>query len=162
MIQITPTGKPFLSDQSAIRFNLTHSFDRALIALAKGREVGIDLEVVRQRVDVIGIANRFLSSKDQAFIASGDPKRQSERFLKIWVAREAVFKAQGKGISFPLHRDHIELSADGDGGYLISGGSEVDGIGVPFRFLVLETGWVGAVAAEGTNWTVTYRSFGES
>jgi hypothetical protein len=30
------------------------------------------------------------------------------------------------------------------------------------RFLPLECGWVGAVAAEGTNWTVTHRILGKS
>jgi 4'-phosphopantetheinyl transferase len=78
------------------------------------------------------------------------------------VAREAVFKAEGKGITFPLHHDHIQLSTDGKEGRLIRADGGTEGTNMPIRFLPLESGWVGAVAAEGTNWTVTYRSLGGS
>jgi len=155
-IQKSSAGKPFLTDGAAIRFNLTHSHGRALIAIAKDREVGIDLEKLGPEVDVVGLANRFLSSQDQAFIEGGDPERRHERFLQVWVAREAVFKAEGKGITFPLHHDHVALSNNGKEGRLIRGKGGSDGINIPILFLALEPGWVGAVAAEGTNWTVTY------
>jgi len=155
-IQKTSAGKPFLTHDHAVRFNLTHSHGRALIAIAKDREVGIDLEKVRPEVDIVSLANRFLSSQDQAFIGGGDSKRRHERFLQVWVAREAVFKGEGKGMTFPLHRDHVELSSDGKEGRLVRGGGGSEGTNMPIRFLPLESGWVGAVAAEGTNWTVTY------
>jgi 4'-phosphopantetheinyl transferase len=156
VIQKTSAGKPFLTDSTAIRFNLTHSHGRALIAIAKDREVGIDLEKLRPEVDVVGLAKRFLSGQDQAFIEAAGPERRHERFLQVWVAREAVFKAAGKGITFPLHRDHVALSSDEKEGCLIRGEGGSEGTNMPIRFLPLEPGWVGAVAAEGTNWTVTY------
>jgi len=155
-IQKTSAGKPFLTYDNAIRFNLTHSHGRALIAIAKDREVGIDLEKIRPEVDIVSLANRFLSSQDQAYIGAGDSKRRHDRFLQVWVAREAVFKAEGKGMTFPLHRDHVELSSDGEKGRLVVGGGGSDGTNMPIRFLPLESGWVGAVAAEGSDWTVTY------
>jgi 4'-phosphopantetheinyl transferase len=157
-IQKTSDGKPFLTHNDAIRFNLTHSHGRALIAIAKDREVGIDLEKIRPEVDIVSLANRFLSSQDQAFIGGGDSQRRHERFLQVWVAREAVFKAEGKGMKFPLHRDHVELSSDGKEGRLVRGEGGSDGTNMPIRFLPLESGWVGAVAAEGSDWTVTYHS----
>ncbi|MBI3355229.1 MAG: 4'-phosphopantetheinyl transferase superfamily protein [Nitrospirae bacterium] len=155
-IQTTSDGKPFLTDSAAVRFNLTHSHGRTLIAIAKDREVGIDLEKLRPEVDVVGLAKRFLSRQDQAFIEAGDPERRHERFLRVWVAREAVFKAEGKGITFPLHHDHLALSRDEREGRLIRSEGESKGTNVPVRFLPLEPGWVGAVAAEGTNWAVIY------
>ena len=155
-IQKTSAGKPFLTHDHAVRFNLTHSHGRALIAIAKDREVGIDLEKVRPEVDIVSLANRFLSSQDQAFIGGGDSKRRHERFLQVWVAREAVFKAEGKGMTFPLHHDHVELSSDGKEGRLVRGGGGSKGTNMPIRFLPLESGWVGAVAAEGSDWIVTY------
>jgi len=156
VVQKSSAGKPFLADGNAIRFNLTHSHGRALVAIARDREVGVDLEKIRPEVDVVSLASRFLSSQDQAFIEGGDPTRRHERFLQVWVAREAVFKAEGKGVTFPLHRDHVELSSDGKEGRLVRNGGGSDGTNMPIRFLPLECGWVGAVAAEGTNWTVTY------
>ena len=162
VIEKTSAGKPFLTDGHGIRFNLTHSHGRALVAIARDREVGIDLEKIRPEVDIVSLANRFLSGQDQAFIEGGDPERRHERFLQVWVAREAVFKAEGKGITFPLHHDHVELSSDGKEGRLVRGEGGAEGTNMPIRFLPLESGWVGAVAAEGTNWTVTYRDLTES
>lgn len=157
----TSTGKPFLKDETAIRFNLTHSHGRALIAVARDREVGIDLEKIRPEVDIAHLAERFLSREDRVFIESDDPARQHERFLQTWVAREAVFKAEGKGMTFPLHHDHLELSGRGKEARLIRGRDGCEGMDMPIRFLPLEPGWVGAVAAQGTNLAVSFRSFEE-
>lgn len=160
VIQKTSSGKPFLPDRPFLRFNLTHSHGRALIAIARDREVGIDLEKIRREVAVESLAKRFLSTHDQVFIECAEPSQRHERFLQVWVAREAVFKAEGKGITFPLHRDHVELSSDGKEGRLVRGEGGSGGISMPIRFLPLESEWVGAVAAEGTNWRVTYRGLG--
>ena len=157
VIQKASAGKPFLRDFSSIRFNLTHSHGRALVAVGNDREVGIDLEKVRPEVDVLGLAKRFLSGQDQAFIESGELESRHERFLQAWVAREAVFKAEGTGITFPLHHDHIELRGDGTEGCVILGAGMLKGAVRPVRFLALEPGWIGAVVAEGTNWMVSYR-----
>ncbi len=161
-IRRTSDGKPFLSDYPSIRFNLTHSHGRALIAVAKDREVGVDLEQVRREVDVMGLAKRFLSERDLAFIEHGDPVQRHERFLQAWVAREAVFKADGRGITFPLHRDSIELTCDETKGCLVLGDTASDERRRPIRFLSLGPGWIGAVAAEGTDWTVTVCNGSES
>jgi 4'-phosphopantetheinyl transferase len=154
IIRKTESGKPFLPLHPSIRFNLTHSHGRGLIAIAKDREVGIDLEQIGRRVDVERLARRFLSREDQEFIERGEPLQQDERFLRVWVAREALFKAEGTGITFPLHRDHVELTGDGTEGRLIRGTGRPGGADMPIRYLSLESGWVGAVAAEGTDWTV--------
>jgi 4'-phosphopantetheinyl transferase len=156
VIQTTAKGKPFLSEYPSIRFNLTHAHGKALVAVAKDREVGIDLEKIRPDVDVMSLARRFLSDRDVDFIKNGGPGHHHQRFLQAWVAREAVFKAAGTGMTFPLHCDHIELAGDGTEGHLILGDGKSDGAVRPVRFLPLEPGWVGAVAAEGTDWTVRY------
>ncbi|MBH0189604.1 MAG: 4'-phosphopantetheinyl transferase superfamily protein [Nitrospira sp.] len=161
-IRRTPDGKPVLSDYPSIRFNLTHSHGRAIIVVARDREVGVDLEQVRREIDVGGLAKRFLSERDLTFIEHGDPAQRHERFLKAWVAREAVFKADGRGITFPLHRDYLELTGDGTTGCLVLGGPASDEKKRPVRFLSLDPGWIGAVAAEGTDWTVTVCNWSES
>jgi 4'-phosphopantetheinyl transferase len=161
-IRRTSDGKPFLSECPSIRFNLTHSHGRALIAVARDREVGVDLEQVRRDADVVRLAKRFLSEKDLAFIERGDPAQRHERFLQTWVAREAVFKADGRGMTFPLHRDYVELTGDGTEGCLVLGDAESDERRRPIRFLSLGPGWIGAVATEGTNWTVTVCNWRES
>jgi 4'-phosphopantetheinyl transferase len=157
VVRKATAGKPFLPDYPSIRFNLTHSHGRALIAVATDREVGVDLEKVRPEVDVIRLAKRFLSGKDQAFIERSEPAQRHERFLQTWVAREAVFKADGSGMAFPLSRDYVELMRDETEGCLVLSDGAPEQRRRFLRFLPLEPGWVGAVAADGTNWTVTYR-----
>ena len=161
-IRRTSDGKPVLSDYPSIQFNLTHSHGRALIAVARDREVGVDLEQVRREVDVVRLAKRFLSERDLTLIEHGDPAQRHERFLKTWVAREAVFKADGRGITFPLHRDYLELTGDGTKGWLVLGDTASDEKRRPVRFLSLDPGWIGAVAAEGTDWAVTVCNRSES
>lgn len=161
-IRRTSDGKPVLSDYPSIQFNLTHSHGRALIAVARDQEVGVDLEQVRREVDVLRLAKRFLSDRDLTCIEHGDPSQQHERFLKAWVAREAVFKADGRGITFPLHRDYLEMTGDGTKGCLVLGDTASDERRRPVRFLSLDPGWIGAVAAEGTDWTVTVCNWSES
>jgi len=158
-IQKTSAGKPFLQDSPSIRFNLTHSHGRALVAIAKGQDVGIDLEQVRPEVDVVALAKRFLSDRDQAFIEAGDCTGLHERFLKAWVAREAVFKAAGTGLTFPLKNDHVKLAEDGRTGHVVLGHTQES---TPVRFLPLETGWIGAVSSEETDWTIRYPLWDES
>jgi 4'-phosphopantetheinyl transferase len=150
----TDAGKPCLRNSKSLRFNLTHSHGRALIAVADGREVGVDLEAVRPQVDVMKLARRFLSSQDVRLIEDAEAFKRHERFLQIWVAREAVAKAEGTGIRFPLDQDFVALSKDAREGHLIGEGRTQP---VPIRFLSLETGWIGAVAAEGTDWRVVWR-----
>jgi 4'-phosphopantetheinyl transferase len=111
---------------------------------------------------VVRLAGRFLSERDLAFIERGDPAQRHERFLKTWVAREAVFKADGRGMTFPLHRDYLELTGDGTEGCLVLGNAISDERSRPVQFLTLGTGWIGAVAAEGTDWTVTTCNWSES
>lgn len=157
-IERAATGKPYLRDIPSLRFNLTHSYGRALVAIAWDRDVGVDLEKVRPEVDVLSLARRFLSKHDQDFIKGREPTGTHERFLMTWVAREAVAKVDGTGIRFPLYRDHLVLMEDGTAQWMMqSDGTAREPETIrSVRFLSLELGWVGAVSAEGTDWVVIY------
>src|SRR5690349_23768292 len=43
-LRFDETGKPRVEPRSPLHFNLTHSGDRALVAVATEREVGVDIE----------------------------------------------------------------------------------------------------------------------
>jgi 4'-phosphopantetheinyl transferase len=149
MLQATNTGG------NAIRFNLSHSHERALIAVSKDLEVGVDLEKIRADRDVTALAARFFAPQEQTVIMNAGLSVKHWTFSRIWVAKEAVLKACGSGLTFPLDRHRIELSGDGSACRLISEGNPPDSPPPAIRFLPLEEGWVGAVAAEGTGWRVT-------
>jgi 4'-phosphopantetheinyl transferase len=157
--QNMPSGKPRLDGLDAcantVRFNLSHSHERALIAVSKDREVGIDLEKIRADRDVTALAARFFAPQEQAVIMGAGSSAKHWTFSRIWVAKEAVLKARGSGLTFPLGRHRIELSGDGSACRLISEDSPPDTAPATIQFLQLEEGWVGAVAAEGSGWRVT-------
>ncbi|MCP9469639.1 MAG: 4'-phosphopantetheinyl transferase superfamily protein [Nitrospira sp.] len=158
MIERAAAGKPYLRDTPSLRFSLTHSHGRALVAIAWDRDVGVDLEKVRPEVDVLTLARRFLSKHDQDFIEGREPAGMHERFLMTWVAREAAAKVDGGGIRFPLHRDRLALMEDGTAQWMTQNDGTARGPETirSVRFLSLEPGWVGAVSAEGTDWVVIY------
>jgi 4'-phosphopantetheinyl transferase len=99
-----PHGKPALAaDASAaasgLRFNLSHSGDVALIAVALDREVGVDVELPRRAVDHVAIARRVMSAEEvERLAALEDPHERERAFLRAWVRWEAVLKCRGTGI----------------------------------------------------------------
>jgi len=95
-----PHGKPALAgDDAALRFNLSHSAGTALIAVAQGREVGVDVELPRRAVDHVALARRVLTADEADRIAAiADPGERERAFLRAWVRWEAVLKCRGTGI----------------------------------------------------------------
>lgn len=94
-------GKPFLDAPAhgrSLRFSLSHSGDLALVAVSRGREVGVDVERVRPRGDLGGFVARYLSPREReafARIPSADRRRA---FFEFWTLKEAYLKACGDGL----------------------------------------------------------------
>lgn len=92
-----PHGKPFLSDDPSITFNLSHSGGLAAVAVASRREVGVDVEDLSKRRDIPRLAARTLSAEERrAFDASGE---DPACFLRLWTRKEALLKATGAGLT---------------------------------------------------------------
>jgi len=100
-------GKPVLAECSALHFNLSRSADLAGVAIARGRRVGIDIEVMRADLDFEGIAGHSFTSSEVKRISHVPANRRLARFYEHWTAKEAYLKAQGLGLSAPL--DSVEL-----------------------------------------------------
>lgn len=145
------TGKPFLSrelrDRSAITFNLSHAHNRALIAVSKTQEIGVDLEFVRADIEVVNLSKRFFTPAEHSAIMQMREEGRATKFFRYWVAKEALLKAQGIGLG-GLPDCEIFFEANG---------VETDvraRLGVQFpqtlrvRLLTCEKGWEAAVAAQ--------------
>ena len=97
--------KPGLSASSPgvpLSFNLTHSHDLVLIALALERHIGIDIEYLRTDVDFRKLARRFFSEQEYRSLESCDDSRLTAAFFACWTRKEALLKAIGEGIAFGL------------------------------------------------------------
>lgn len=102
-----PSGKPALCPRHArplLRFNLSHARGCAVIALTRdGSEPGVDIEAV-ERFDAMHEARHlFLSPAECAALAGLEPLQRRDRLARIWTAKEAYTKAEGRGLahSFP-------------------------------------------------------------
>jgi 4'-phosphopantetheinyl transferase len=94
-----PHGKPRLRDEAIpIRFNLSHSGDVLLVAVALDREVGVDVELPRRATDHLAIARRILGEADAERLGALGPQEREREFLRAWVRWEAVLKCRGTGI----------------------------------------------------------------
>ncbi len=96
-------GKPELDRGPGVvaplRFNLSHSADLAVIAVCRGREIGVDLEHRRPITEAERIVASFFTPAEQvAFAAIAGPDRDAA-FLRGWTRKEAVLKGFGVGIS---------------------------------------------------------------
>jgi 4'-phosphopantetheinyl transferase len=110
-----PHGKPALCSRrhgEALRFNVSHSADLVLIGLVRGREIGVDLEFHRGMNDRDQVATRFFSANEvREYLQLADEERK-QAFYDCWTRKEAVIKAIGRGLAFPLSGFDVSLSAD--------------------------------------------------
>ena len=155
-------GKPALFEHggqpSRFTYSLSHSHGCGLVAVAEGFEVGVDLEQVRDDVDHLTLAQRFFSAAESDAIRSQPKEAQQTAFFRHWVGKEAVLKAKGTGLHFPLKACELVFRATEDRASVRGGLAAENEHRWDVRFLPLEAGWVGAVAAEGVGWMVTYGS----
>ncbi len=99
-------GKPELAgklDAQDLRFNLSHSHGLCLYAIARGRDVGVDVEYVRPDWAKTSIAETFFSPAEIAAICALAPDMQPEAFFSHWTWKEAYLKALGRGFSDGWH-----------------------------------------------------------
>jgi 4'-phosphopantetheinyl transferase len=109
-------GKPALAGPAAgdwLRFNVSHSGDIVLVALARARAVGVDVERVRADIADVELARRFFSAREQAALAGLPEDGRRALFFRIWTCKEAFVKATGDGVSRPL-RDFDVVDDAGD------------------------------------------------
>jgi len=89
-------GKPYLVSLP-YHISLSHSFDYAAVMMSKSRPVGIDIELVMEKVE--RIAEKFLQPGELAFIKNDE--HRIEQLYVCWCAKEAVYKCYGqKEVSF--------------------------------------------------------------
>ncbi len=96
-----PYGKPHLVGSPSLRFNLSHSHDVAMIAIARA-EVGIDVEAVRPIDDLLNIAQQFFLADEVEGLRRLPTEAQPPAFYRIWTRKEAYLKAIGTGLNTRL------------------------------------------------------------
>jgi 4'-phosphopantetheinyl transferase len=108
--ETTAAGKPHLaSGQRQLQFNLAHSGEYVLIAIADGRAVGIDVEEVEDDIEARQVAAHFFSPNERRDLEMLTGRARIEAFFECWTRKEAYVKARGEGLSLPLDQFDVSL-----------------------------------------------------
>jgi 4'-phosphopantetheinyl transferase len=148
-------GKPRLApelDGGRLRFNMAHSDGLALIAVARDREIGIDVERVRLDPANQEIAERFFSPGEIAALHGLPAGIQLRAFFTCWTRKEAYLKARGKGLALPLDQFGVSLAPGRPAALLSADGEPQEDCRWSMQDLDPGASYVGALAAEGHSW----------
>ncbi len=147
-------GKPQLdcpgNSARDIQFNLSHSGDLCLYAVALGKAVGVDLEKIREDVEADTIARQFFTAREAKMVAQAKGEARANLFARLWTCKEAFLKATssglGKGMNgFEIHLEKEAWLAD-------AAGKKMEGW--ELREIGPVAGYAAAVVLEGHAFTV--------
>ncbi len=140
-------GKPEIGERSDLRFSVSHSEELALYALARGREVGIDVERLRPLPEAERIAERYFAPEERAALRAVPPDDRAAAFFRLWTRKEAYAKATGEGVFAGL----AELVG--------TAGANPAGFTIVDLDLLPERGYIGALAVAGPLLRLVRRRF---
>ncbi len=146
-----PYGKPALAGQPALHFNLAHSGNLALLAIAR-QELGVDVEIIRPLPDWEAIAGRYFSAVEIEQLAAVPGPQRDQAFFTCWTRKEAFLKATGDGLSRPLDSFSVTLRPDEPARFLHIVGEPAGA----WRLVALEPadGYTGALAVRQGDWQI--------
>jgi len=85
-----------------LRFNLSHTQGVTVFAVARHRQVGVDVERIRENTNALQLAERFFSRQEVQWLRSQPASDHIPSFFSCWTAKEAYIKAHGQGLSMSL------------------------------------------------------------
>ena len=124
-------GKPFLNKQKGI--SISHSNEIVAICISSEIDFGIDIQYKTDKI--FNIKSKFLSKNESRFLGKTD---NMEFLIKIWSAKESIFKALGReGVSFS---NDLEIDTINDKDLFRVGYYKKDNIKIKFDldFLFIE------------------------
>jgi 4'-phosphopantetheinyl transferase len=143
--------KPALAPEwegATLRFNLSHADDLAVYAVARDREVGVDVERLRADLDYAALATYSLATDEAEAVRSLPPDRQPAAFLAIWTRKEAYLKGRGVGLTAEPEPGIVQRPRDAAAG-MGDGEDEMIGSSWRVRPVAIEADYVAALAVDG-------------
>jgi 4'-phosphopantetheinyl transferase len=150
----TDHGKPVLIEtRSGIYFNVSHRGDWALYAVARRRDVGIDIEAVQDFPDLSAVVEQQFAPTEAATVTAMKGSARLHAFYTYWTRYEAFVKALGCGLSVPMKSLCLFQSDTGP----VMGISQNRCWSI-HTFMPVE-GYIGSVAVEGTGAELALRTW---
>jgi len=142
-------GKPRLqAGLPSLEFNLSHSGELGVLAVARDRPVGVDVEQVRDVPDALDIADAHFSAVEREVLRSFPPAERQGAFFRCWTRKEAVIKAVGEGLGRALDSFDVDLAPGSVSALTRFDGRAWTAAGWSLRDLTAPTGYVAAGAVE--------------
>jgi 4'-phosphopantetheinyl transferase len=154
--------KPHLAVKHAtadLHFNVSHSGDLAVIGLALGCEVGIDVEKLRDVGHLEQIARRFFHRSETSAVLSAPEPTRNLAFLRCWTGKESILKALGTGIVGNLADFQVPVGDDWQGWVECSAGPDGHRSRCWLEQLTLGDDYVAAIACVESKCTVRSYTF---
>lgn len=151
-------GKPFLNSQGtedAVEFNISHSGEIALLAVARGRAVGVDVEQIRENLDPLAIARRYFSPYEQSQLEALEQRDHYAGFFRCWTRKEAYIKARGDGLSLALDSFDVSLQPADQDALLACRAADTDIKTWLLREVTVGEGYTAALCVQGRGWRLT-------
>jgi len=98
-------GKPRLAMSplpDSLAFNLSHTNQLSVLALTRRGDIGVDLEYLTRKVDILKLAQRYFSQQEIEDLQALETGELNQRFFDLWTLKEAYIKACGMGLAIPL------------------------------------------------------------
>lgn len=148
-------GKPVLrpgSLERPVAFNLSHSADVVVLAVAAERALGVDVERWVMDIEGEALARDFFSVTEREMLGDLPPPERVAGFFTIWSRKEAYIKATGFGVSRGL--EHFDVGLERNSGTITDRLAHDASERWSMRDLDFEPGYSGAVVAEGQEWNL--------
>ena len=116
-VEFTTTGEGKPAVLSGPAFNVAHSGDLVLLAVAARGRIGIDVEHARPLRDMISLARSTFRPSEAAAVLEAPEAERLDAFYRVWTRKEALLKGLGHGLTA---LDAIEVSADAHGNPLVA------------------------------------------
>jgi 4'-phosphopantetheinyl transferase len=101
-IDTSTHGKPYLPDYPELAFNLSHTGDALMVAVAELCQLGVDIEQCKPRPMLADLANRCFGSEELTYWQQLPEAEQLRAFYQFWTRKEAFVKATGFGIALGM------------------------------------------------------------
>jgi 4'-phosphopantetheinyl transferase len=111
---LNPHGKPRLAgtaEHEGLVFNLSHTRRFAVLAFARDTALGVDIEMMRPRKNLEGLARVCLAADELAEWLTVPKEQQLADFTRRWTAKEAFAKAVGRGLAVGVRAIVPDLTA---------------------------------------------------
>jgi 4'-phosphopantetheinyl transferase len=157
-------NKPALggkSDKKKLHFSLSHSEGMALYALTVGREIGVDIEYVRDIPEMEKLAERFFAPRESEVLKILSDGRKKEAFFNCWTRKEAFIKATGDGLSYPLDKFEVSLVPDEPARLISIEGDAGEAARWSIKDLKPASGYAAAFAVPGRTGNIVCRQWAE-